>query len=543
MNVCKKITNKFLSVVLSVAIIVQVALTPVNFTFAVETSNAKISKKIENQPNFGEKHPTLMKVIKYLGITAGAVVTTVATYYAGRFILDQINPDRVIDRNEKGAVKQRLKVIDRELLNFELGRIKFNAERVKELRETRALLDSRVNSESSYFNAKNAAFRVAGVGGALTIAKCGMDIVNSLGQFSKNISNISQLRWVSSNFINMYKETSELLKPQPKGADKESVLENFDRIFEDFYGQKEAVSSLKNHLYDIVVGKDQAKWKGEKYSRCDIIYLYGPSGVGKSFIAKRLPHILLTNSEPLIMSSADVDKEKKETVVNQLFNSVSQYSDRMPPTKLLIRYLKNNPGGVVIFEEYDKVCTPALNEIFRTAIEQGTINIDGERIECFGTTFIFTSNEDDISMEGFEKSDEEKIDKQSLSEGYTRVWHSKSFLNRIKKVKFKNLTAAEYADILRKHFYDAAAYWASSKNAGIMLTISDKTIETLSREVEKINQGARPIDLWIIPEIQTAIGNIIKSAPNYDFYRNKILNVSYDERNKKLRVNYESEKN
>lgn len=537
MSVCEKITNKSLSWLLSIAlVIVPTTMTFTSSTVAAETSGTGISKTIEKESSFSEKHPVCTKILKYLGITAGAVAATIGTYYTGRFVLDKINPDRVAERLNRDAAKQRLKIIDNELLNFELGRTDVTAERVKELKETKASLDSRINSGDSNFTAKNAVLGIAGVGGALTMIKCGVDIVNSVGELSKNMLNISNLRWAGTNFINMYKETSELLKPPPKGADKETALENFDKIFQDFYGQDEAVAALKSHLYDIVIGKDQAKWKGEKYKRCDVIYLYGPSGVGKSFIAKRLPHILLTNSEPLIISSSDVDKEKKETVVNQLFNSTSQNSDRIAPTKPLIKYLRNNPGGVVIFEEYDKICTPALDEVFRTAMEQGTINIDGERIDCFGTTFIFTSNEDDISMQGFEKSDEGKLDKQSLNEGYTRVWHSKSFLNRIKKVKFLNLTADKYADILRNHFDLAAAYWANPQNAGITLNICDESIEKIALQIEEINQGARPIDLWIIPEIQMALGDKIKSAPNYDFYRNKTLNVIYDSQNKKLQV-------
>ena len=141
--------------------------------------------------------------------------------------------------------------------------------------------------------------------------------------------------------------------------------------------------------------------------------------VGKSFIAKRLPRALLSAGEPLILSSSDVNKEKKESVVDQLFNSVAQNSEKIIPTKPLIKYLKNNPGGVIIFEEYDKICTPALDEVIRGAIDQGIINIDGEKVDCSGTTFIFTSNEDDISMNGFDENSDLSLSKENLEAGYT----------------------------------------------------------------------------------------------------------------------------
>lgn len=408
------------------------------------------------------------------------------------------------------------------------------------MRETKASLEARINSGNNFATFTNTATGVAGIGGALVAFNYGVKAFDSLATFSKRINQISWLKYAGGNFIEMYKFISDKIKTPPKSLSKENVLENLDSVFENFHGQNEVSEVLKSHLYDIVVAKDQSKWKGEKYKHCDVIYLYGPSGVGKSFIAHRLPQILMQNSEPLVMSSSDVDKEKKESVVEQLLRSEKQQESgntgRIAPTKPLINYLKNNPGGVVIFEEYDKICTPALDEVFRTAMEQGTVNIDGEKIDCSGTTFIFTSNEDDISMEGFDKTAEEKLDKHSLSEGYTRVWHSKSFLNRIKKVRFKNLTASEYAEIIKNHFELIAAYWIDEKNGNIRLTISGETIKALSEQVEKINQGARPIDLWIIPEIQMALGNKIKAAPDYDFYSGKSFNVIYDIENKKLQI-------
>jgi GTPase SAR1 family protein len=498
-------------------------------------------KKIVKKESFAEEHPILIKILKCLGTGVAVWAGATGLYYGGRFVLDKINPDRVTERDNQEAAKCRLKAIDSELFDFELGSNKgITPERVRELREIKASLETRINSGNNFAGVNNIATGVAGVGGAVLMLEYGAKVVDAIGAFSKRIAYISWLRFSGDNFIEMYKYILERFKLPPKSPSKEDAIEKLGSIFKDFHGQDEATSVLKSHLYDIVVAKDQAKWKGEKYKRCDVIYLYGPSGVGKSFIAHRLSQILMQNSEPLVMSSSDVNKEKKESVVDQLFHSEKQQdsgnSGKIAPTKPLIEYLKNNPGGVVLFEEYDKICTEALDEVFRTAMEQGTINTDGEKTNCFGTTFIFTSNEDNISMEGFDKNDETKLDKHSLSEGYTRVWHSKSFLNRIKKVKFKNLTAPEYSEIIKNHFELIAAYWADENNGNIKLKISDETIKALSEEVEKINQGARPIDLWILPEIQMALGNKIKSAPDYDFYKGKSFNVNYDAATRKLQV-------
>ena len=538
MQCIKRINFKIISLTMSCLMVYSsILVNPNNRVFSI---NSSLRSQNHTKKSWIESHPILIKFLKYVAIGAGVIGAASLSYYAGRLVLDIINPDRVTSREDIQKAKVRLKEIDKQLLNYELGESsEITKDNLDEMRKIKSSLESRVNINKSNFCTTDAIAGLAGLGGAITIAKCGMDIINSLGEFSKNILNISNLRWSGSNFINMYKETSELLKPPPRGMQKEDALDYFNVLFEDFYGQDEAVTELKSHIFDIIVAKDQAKWNGEKYSHCDVLYLYGPSGVGKSFIAKRLPKALLSAGEPLILSSSDVNKEKKESVVDQLFNSVTQNSEKIIPTKPLIKYLKNNPGGVLIFEEYDKICTPALDEVIRGAIDQGIINIDGEKVDCSGTTFIFTSNEDDISMNGFDENSDLSLSKENLEAGYTRVAHSKSFLNRIKKVKFKNLTSLEYANIIKSHFNMVNAYWKNPNNGGINLAIEEKIIQKLSVEVEKINQGARPIDLWIIPQIQILLGDKIKSAPNYNFYNGKTLNIKYDENKKVFLVNEE----
>ena len=72
----------------------------------------------------------------------------------------------------------------------------------------------------------------------------------------------------------------------------------------------------------------------------DVLYLDGPSGIGKSFIAKWLSRVIISAGEPLILSSSDVNKEKKESVVDQLFTSSTQSSEKIIPTMPLIKYFK-----------------------------------------------------------------------------------------------------------------------------------------------------------------------------------------------------------
>lgn len=504
-----------------------------DFTVPIRAFNTSNCSTFKKEETFFEKHPTVLKFLKFLGVAAGITVGSAGIYYSGRWGLDKLNPERVENRKNSKLAKSMLPG-----LRTELFRQGTTPERKNELRQQ---INDCKDAMNSVENSWDTVTGIAGIGGALTVAKFGFDSIDTIGSLAKKLLNISFLKVANDQMKQVFNGVKGLFDTPATELNKEEAFANFDKVFEGLEGQKEAEAKIKSYLYDIVVAKNQAKWKNEKYNHGNVLYFYGPSGVGKSFVSQRLPYALYSQPKTFVVTASDVDKEKKESIVSQLFGTnknknVNPYFPTPEKTKGIVDYLKDNPGGLVRIEEYDKFCTPALDEVFRTIMEHGIVNIDGEKIDCSGTTFILTSNEDNMSMEGFDKDDVEKLDKISISKGYTRVWHDKSFLNRVKKVEFKNLTFEEYSPIIIRHFEDMASYWGDSKNAGIKLKISNETVLDLAKQIEEINQGARPIDLWIIPEIQMSLGDKIKVAPDYDFYRNKTLTVVYDNQNRKLCV-------
>lgn len=475
---------------------------------------AKNNIKFQRKLSWSENHPVAAKILKGLGITASLTALGVGGYYGTRFVLDKIYPERVEEREKLKKTKEKLSKISNEIINYALKDSLTEDEEAKleKLKKDEIYLKENIKEKSE---SKNTFLNLAVVGGIIAFGKGIADIVNTVGKFAKSLSTISYLRWAYNNFVEMFKSVKNIFKSPPKEMQKEDALKLFDTLFESYYGQKEAISNLKSHIFDILIARDQAKCKGEKYSKCDVIYLYGPSGVGKSFITKRLPSVLLASGEPLTILSSYFDKEKKSSIIDQLVNIESKNSDseRYEPEKLLPSYMKNNPGGVIIFEEYDKVCTPALDELLRGLMDEGVVNVGGQPLEWSGT-IIITSNEDDLSMEGFDPKKVKDLDEASIQEGRTRVEHSKSFLNRIKKVKFENLAAEDCEKIIKDHFDEMSSYWSLPDNGGIEITLDENSLKELAIKVENKKQGARPIDLWIIPEIKIAIGEKIKSLAN-----------------------------
>ena len=88
-----------------------------------------------------------------------------------------------------------------------------------------------------------------------------------------------------------------------------SVKETISRLNKgllDVKGQENAKKEIRKIVYGIAHNKNQAIFNKENYSHGDIIYILGPSGVGKTFVSLRIAKAL-SNHEPFIISASDVD--------------------------------------------------------------------------------------------------------------------------------------------------------------------------------------------------------------------------------------------
>lgn len=496
-------------------------------TYAKPTTTFSVS----DNRTFAEKHPALYKCL-VLGAKAAIIIgAAVGTYYLGGYALDKVFPDRVTDRELEAEIEKT----NREIKFNILEKLRKDSLSTEERIDCLKVLNSAKNDSKDNFKDLK---RIAGIGGLITTLDIGVTLLNQSGEAARSTLNIMWVPFAFTKIGDVFGSIKNLFKAPPKFLTKKEIFSNFDKLFQSMEGQEDAKREISNFVYDNVLAKDQARWSKKKYDHGDILYFYGPSGVGKSLASSYLPYVFTPNPRVFVMTSSDIDKENKKSVVSQIFApEFKGYSEDKPPKSKLVEFIENNPGGFVKIEEYDKLCTPALDEIFRTIADTGAINVNGEKIDCSGITFILTSNEDDVSMNGFDKNDVEKINKDAIKDGYTRVWHDKSFLNRVRKVKFNNLTSKNYEAILKKSFDDKFKYWKDAQNGGINLTIDETSIKKLANKIENIHQGARPIYLSVLPEFQSEMVKKVQTAPNLDFYKNKKLAVSYDDKLDKILIN------
>ena len=161
-----------------------------------------------------------------------------------------------------------------------------------------------------------------------------------------------------------------------------------------------------------------------------------------------------------------------------------------------------------------------MHQKLRTIMDQGYINVNGEKIDCSAATFIITSNE---SYGSVNKGNNEFDDVDDGTGSRTFINHDKAFLNRIKLIEFDNLSAFDYKQIATVPFAQLAARY--KVQYGINLDLNG-TIDAVAQRVEELNKGARPIFTYL--ELLN------------DKLLNESITYSYDSNNNIKQINYPS---
>lgn len=386
-------------------------------------------------------------------------------------------------------------------------------------------------------------------------------LIDKCGAIARSISYISSAKWPISNMIEGFRSWAKYLENNlnKKPVELGESIDNLEYLFDEVKGQQKAKDEVRSIVFNILHRKKHAELTGKPYGHGDVLYFYGPSRVGKTLMARGLAKykILSPNTEPYYISASEVDKDsRKDTILDQLFgmNNYGGYGgfggydfyggnnqNVISKPKNLVKYISENPNGIVIIDEYDKMWSPALDEVMRTIVDNGIINVKGQTINCSGITFILTSNESTQSIKGGNQDVEKDVDDGTGSRTYIK--HDKSFLNRIRPVEFENLAADDYEQIIRKEFKrDLIDYWINPEVCGLDVLIGNKAIKDMAKAVEKKNQGASFIsDLMADLFRDISIKVYQADLKEKDYYRGKRMFVDFDAENNSFILNDEAD--
>lgn len=322
---------------------------------------------------------------------------------------------------------------------------------------------------------------------------------------------------------NLYEKVK--LKLSKINQDVDTVVKELDKELQCIKGQDKAKNKMKETVASIIDARNEAEENGKPYGKGDVIYIPGPSGVGKTFSAECLARAIMgPNAEPIRIDSSCFDKTSNTSLKAQILymrdqqkNSGSMnyyYIDNSLAAKIA-----SNPNIVLIFDEYDKWCTPETDELLRTIMDKGVIYRDSERIDCSRLLVIVLSNEDHSSVTAGNGMGTFQDDGTGSR---THVVHDKSFLNRLHIIEFDNLYEDDYAEITQDQLKLIAERYKKSYSVNFDF---GNVARKIAIKVAGLNQGAREI-AKILGGLRKAI--IVERQKSADSFKNKVYKVAYN---------------
>ena len=335
-----------------------------------------------------------------------------------------------------------------------------------------------------------------------------------------------QLRQKQVDVIEEWKKSREETKIVVDEDDMLEVVAAWTGIPLSRMEQKESKKLLKleSHLQTEVIGQNIATEvvsKALRRSRADLkdprrpigsFMFLGPTGVGKTLLAKVLAEEMFGNQDAIIQ--IDMSEYMEKFAVSRLVGSPPGYVGYEEGGQLT-EAVRRKPYSVVLFDEIEKA-HPDVVQLLLQVLEEGRLTDSlGRKIDFRNTILIMTSNvgaeilQRNTSM-GFGLEDNaeneyEKIREKILDE--TKRVFKPEFLNRLNElVIFKSLGREDMKAIVELELRNVSN---RLKDQGLVFDFSEAAKTFLIEKGYDVKYGARPLRRAIERHLEDSLAEAI----------------------------------
>jgi ATP-dependent Clp protease ATP-binding subunit ClpB len=460
-----------------------------------------------------------------------------AAVLSNRYITDRFLPDKAIDlideacatiRTEMDSMPTELDVISRKIVQLEIEEAalkkesdNISKEHLEEIQKELAELREKFNAmKAKWENEKN---------DISAVQKLREEIESIGGQIEKaereyDLNKAAELKY--GKLPQLQKQLEELEQQAEKDLSGERLLR--DKVTEEeiakivcrwtgipvsklMEGEKEKIMGLEGLLHKRVIGQDEAVTKVSEAilrSRAGIqdpdrpigsFLFLGPTGVGKTELAKALSEILFDDERNIIR--IDMSEYMEKFSVSRLIGAPPGYVGYDEGGQLT-EAVRRKPYSVVLFDEIEKAHPDVFNILLQVLDDGRITDSQGRTVDFKNTIIILTSNlGSPFILDGIDSSGEITEDARAKVDALLKQQFRPEFLNRLDEIIFyKPLTKENIMKIVDLMLADLQK---RLDDKHIRINVSEAAKNYIVECGYDPNFGARPLRRFIQSKVET----------------------------------------
>ena len=471
-----------------------------------------------------------------VNITDSALVASAKL--SDRYITDRFLPDKAIDLIDEAAAELKMQIeseptdlakskrdistlqVEKEALKMEeSGK---NSARLEEIeKELADLEEKRVSLQNQFDNEKNVFNEIAEIKSNIDSLKTQAEHVKREGDFNKAAeieygqipAAQEKLKSLEEKWTQMMSEGT-LLK---NSVDEEMIASIVSRwtgisVSKMLQGEKEKILAIESILKEEVVGQEEAlkavarAIKRNKAGLSDInrpigsFMFLGPTGVGKTQVAKTLAKFLFDSEKSLIR--IDMSEYMEKHAASRLVGAPPGYVGYEEGGQLT-EAVRRKPYSVVLFDEIEKAHPDVFNTLLQVLDDGRLTDNKGVTIDFKNTIIIMTSN---IASDKIMTITDKEARREAVNDELKRNFKPE-FLNRLDdQVIFNPLdldAITSIVDILFKSIQSKLA------ERDITITLTDNAKAYIAEAGFDPVYGARPLKRALYEVVEDKLAELI----------------------------------
>ena len=288
-------------------------------------------------------------------------------------------------------------------------------------------------------------------------------------------------------------------------TDAKKYLNLEKELHKQVIGQNEAISAISR-----AIRRNQSGIRTSKRPIGSFMFL-GPTGVGKTELAKALAEVLFDDETALIRF--DMSEYMEKFAASRLNGAPPGYVGYEEGGELTEK-VRNRPYSVLLFDEVEKAHPDIFNVLLQVLDDGVLTDSKGRKVDFSNTIIIMTSNlgatslRDDKTV-GFGardvRFDHENMEKRMMEE--LKKAYRPEFINRIdEKVVFHSLTSEDMQEVVKIMVKPLVSSLAEK---GIKLKFQPSALKLLAQEGYDPEMGARPLRRTLQTQVEDHLSELL----------------------------------